>query len=54
MIGLLIVGYADVTTVHKAITKVVPQGLVDESGKLHEVDVLICATGFNIAFAPPL
>ena len=41
------------TTVHEEIDKVVPEGLVDSSGKLHEVDILACATGFNIAFTPP-
>jgi hypothetical protein len=44
----------DVTTVHKEIDKIAPEGLVDDSGLLHKVDILICATGFNIAFAPPL
>lgn len=44
----------DVTTVHKEIAKVVPEGIIDEAGTLHEVDVLVCATGFNLAFAPPL
>lgn len=43
----------NVTAVHEEIEKVVPEGLIDSSGKLHEVDILICATGFNIAFAPP-
>lgn len=42
----------NVTTVFEGIQKMVPEGLVDDSGKLHEVDALICATGFNIAFAP--
>lgn len=44
----------DVTRVHDEIAKVVPKGVIDASGKLHEVDILICATSFNIAFAPPL
>lgn len=43
----------NVTTVHKEIAKVVPEGLVDEDGTLHRVDILVCATGFNLAFAPP-
>lgn len=42
------------TTVHKEIVKVVPEGVVDDAGQLHKVDILVCATGFNIAFAPPL
>lgn len=46
--------FADVTTCHKEIAKIVSKGLVDESGALHEVDILVCATGFNLAFAPSL
>jgi hypothetical protein len=33
---------------------VVPEGIIDESGALHEVNLIACATGFNIAFTPPL
>jgi cation diffusion facilitator CzcD-associated flavoprotein CzcO len=43
----------NVTCVHEEISHVNPQGIVDATGKLHEVDILVCATGFNIAFAPP-
>ncbi|OCL13540.1 FAD/NAD(P)-binding domain-containing protein [Glonium stellatum] len=43
----------NVTTVHKELVKVVPEGVIDDSGILHKVDILICATGFNLAFAPP-
>lgn len=43
----------NVTIVHKEISRIVPKGLIDSDGQLHEVDILICATGFNIAFAPP-
>jgi cation diffusion facilitator CzcD-associated flavoprotein CzcO len=43
----------NVTTVHKEISKIVPEGLVDEDGTLHKVDILACATGFNLAFTPP-
>lgn len=39
----------NVTTVHEEIKEVVPKGLVDAKGELHEVDILVCATGFNIA-----
>lgn len=31
----------DVTTCHKEIAKVVPEGVVDDSGKLHKVDILV-------------
>lgn len=43
----------DVTPVHHEIVKVVPEGLLDDAGNLHKVDILVCATGFNLAFAPP-
>lgn len=42
----------NVTTVHNELVKVVPEGVIDDSGKLHKVDILVCATGFNLAFAP--
>lgn len=42
----------NVTTVHKEIVRVVPEGIIDASGQLHEVDILACATGFNLAFTP--
>lgn len=43
----------NVTTVHSEIDRIIPEGVVDSTGKVHELDVLICATGFEIAFAPP-
>ena len=43
----------NVTTCHEEIEKIVPEGVVDATGKLHKVDILACATGFNIAFSPP-
>jgi cation diffusion facilitator CzcD-associated flavoprotein CzcO len=43
----------NVTTVHDEIEKIVPEGLIDATGKMHKVDIIACATGFNIAFAPP-
>jgi len=42
-----------VIPVHNEIVKIVPEGLLDDSGKVHKVDILVCATGFNLAFAPP-
>jgi hypothetical protein len=45
---------ADVTPIHSEVTSIVPEGLIDAEGVLHKNDVLICAAGFNIAFAPPL
>lgn len=42
----------NVTRVFDEIDHITPTGLVTDDGKLHEVDVLICATGFNIGFTP--
>ncbi|OCK82817.1 cyclohexanone monooxygenase [Lepidopterella palustris CBS 459.81] len=43
----------NVTRVHKEIAKVERDGIVDEDGTFHKADILVCATGFNLAFAPP-
>jgi hypothetical protein len=43
---------SDVEPVHNEIAKITSTGLVDDTGRLHEVDILVCATGFNLAFAP--
>ena len=42
----------NVHTVHHEIQRIVPEGIIDSSGQLHEVDILACATGFNLAFIP--
>jgi cation diffusion facilitator CzcD-associated flavoprotein CzcO len=42
----------NVKTVHSEITRIMPEGLMDETGKLHSVDVIICATGFDVSFKP--
>lgn len=42
----------NVTTVHNELVKVVPEGVIDSAGTLHKIDILVCATGFNLAFAP--
>ncbi|KAL3442014.1 hypothetical protein BJX65DRAFT_321727 [Aspergillus insuetus] len=42
----------NVTTVFSEIAKVVPEGIIDENDLLHSLDILICATGFNLSFAP--
>lgn len=34
------------------ITKVVPEGLVTADGTLHKVDILACATGFDVQYFP--
>lgn len=42
----------NVTRVFNEIDHVTPEGLVTDDGTLYEVDVLICATGFNVGFTP--
>jgi len=37
----------DVDLVTDGIARVVPEGIVDDSGRLHEVDVIVWATGFQ-------
>lgn len=43
---------SNVTILHAEIDTITSDGLVDADGKLHEVDLIACATGFNLAFAP--
>lgn len=42
----------NVEPVYGGPTKIVPEGVVGEDGKLHKIDILVCATGFNVAFRP--
>ena len=42
----------NVTPVHQEIVEITPEGLVDQTGKLHKVDAIICATGFDVSFKP--
>lgn len=42
----------NVQPVYGGIQKVVPEGIITEDGELHKMDVLVCATGFNVAFRP--
>ena len=42
----------NVTTVHEQIVRITPRGLMVASGKEIEVDVLACATGFEVAYVP--
>jgi cation diffusion facilitator CzcD-associated flavoprotein CzcO len=42
----------NVRPVFSNIAKVVPEGIVTEDGKIHEMDILVCATGFQVAFRP--
>lgn len=44
---------ADNTTVDfSGIEEIVGSGIRTKDGKLHEFDVIICATGFDIGFVP--
>ena len=43
----------NVSFVRDRITRIEPTGVVTEDGKLHEIDVLCCATGFYASTAPP-
>lgn len=42
----------NVVTVHKDIAKIVPEGLVDSTGQLHQADIIVCATGFDVSHVP--
>lgn len=42
----------NVETVHKSVVRLTETGIVDESGTEREVDVVICATGFDTSFTP--
>lgn len=42
----------NVKPVHDAITKITPNGLMTADGTEHEVDIIACATGFDIAYLP--
>jgi len=43
----------NVSYVRDRISKIESKGIVTEDGKLHEIDVLCCATGFYASTAPP-
>ncbi|KAJ5465282.1 uncharacterized protein N7458_000968 [Penicillium daleae] len=42
----------NVQPIFNEISKIVPEGLIDSDGVLHKVDILVCATGFDIPYAP--
>lgn len=42
----------NVEVVTESVIKFTKDGVVDESGNEHIVDVVICATGFDVSFAP--
>ncbi|KFY41588.1 hypothetical protein V495_04857 [Pseudogymnoascus sp. VKM F-4514 (FW-929)] len=43
---------ANVNVVHESVVRLTEAGIVDESGVEHQVDVVVCATGFDTSFAP--
>lgn len=43
----------NVNFVRDRIARIEPKGVVTEDGKLHEIDVLVCATGFHTGAPPP-
>ncbi|KIW95966.1 uncharacterized protein Z519_03032 [Cladophialophora bantiana CBS 173.52] len=42
----------NVSPVYSPIVKVIPEGIVTADGATHNVDILICATGFEVQFLP--
>lgn len=42
----------NVTPVFDGIKRVVPEGIETVDGKVHKMDILVCATGFQVAFKP--
>lgn len=43
----------NVNFIRDRISRITPKGVETEDGKLHEIDVLVCATGFYASAAPP-
>ena len=43
----------NVDYVRDHIERITPKGVITEDGKLHELDALVCATGFYASCAPP-
>ncbi|OQV05521.1 hypothetical protein CLAIMM_10248 [Cladophialophora immunda] len=41
-----------VTTFSKELQRITPRGFIDHEGQEHEVDVIICATGFDTSWVP--
>lgn len=42
----------NVQPVFGGIKKIVPEGIMTEDGEVHKFDILVCATGFKVAFRP--
>ena len=49
---LLALQEANVSPIFYPIREIVPHGVVTRDGEIHEVDILIAATGFNTSFRP--
>ncbi|KAH7121056.1 hypothetical protein B0J11DRAFT_55998 [Dendryphion nanum] len=42
----------NVTPVFSGVKRVVPEGIETADGQIHKMDILVCATGFQVAFQP--
>ena len=42
----------NVSPIFESIVKVVPEGVVTAEGAVHQVDIIACATGFEVAYLP--
>ncbi|KAL9096973.1 MAG: hypothetical protein Q9165_000937 [Trypethelium subeluteriae] len=42
----------NVSLTNSTITRITPEGIQTEDGKLHELDVIVCATGFDVSQVP--
>jgi cation diffusion facilitator CzcD-associated flavoprotein CzcO len=42
----------NVETVFSGIKKITPEGILTEDGQEHKFDIIVCATGFKVAFQP--
>ena len=42
----------NVTIVYDEINRITNDGLVDDKRKFYKIDIIVCATGFNVSFKP--
>lgn len=42
----------NVEVINESVIQFTEDGLIDESGNEHKVEIVICATGFDVSFAP--
>lgn len=45
-------GKENVEVVHGAVTRITEKGCISENGQEYPLDILICATGFDVSFRP--